>query len=128
MDKSKNKEFEMLKYVLPNVNFERYEITSVEERINEEKRKSTYRMRLFVTIEEKADPPDKTWKWISHGFVEKKFNDRPLRNRALTLISRKRKRKNKTTWKVYTSKHEWVLVLEWTKKAEDLLFFLKMRK
>jgi hypothetical protein len=60
MKKTENKEFEMLKYVLPNVDFENYEIVSVEEKVNEERRKCTYRTRLFVTIEEKHAPPDES--------------------------------------------------------------------
>jgi hypothetical protein len=118
----------MLEYVLPHVNFEKYYIINVEEKENEWRRKCTYRKRLFVTIEDKSWPPDDTWNRYAHWFIDREFDDWPLRNRALTIIERRKRRKNKKTWEVIKSNNEGVQVLEWTTKPEDVLFFLKMRK
>ena len=118
-------QYEFLKFTLPEVNFEDFEIVRLEETRNVSRRSDLYDTRLLLTIEEKNIPPDKSWKRYAHGFVEKQINDWPVRSRALSIIIKTRRRKNKITGKTIVSDKEGVIVLEGTKKPEDVLTFLK---
>lgn len=125
MKTTNNKQFELMKLTLPHVNFEQFEIVDITEVKNVTKRSDLYDTRILITIEENSIPPDDSWDWYAHWFKEKQINDRPLRNRTVTLIIKRRRWKNKKTWATVMSKNEWIKLLPGTKRPEDILTFLK---
>lgn len=120
-----NREYDFIKFALPHVNFKQYDLIDIDEIKNMKRHQKIYPTRLFVTIQEKNAPPDDTWDWHSHGFLTSEVDDRPLRTRAVTIIEKRRRRKNKKTWETIVSEVKWITVLDTARRAEDHLYFLK---
>jgi hypothetical protein len=58
--KTSPKEYEFIKFALPHLNFECYDLEDIEEKKNVKRHKKIYPTRLFVTIQEKKNFPDAT--------------------------------------------------------------------
>ncbi len=118
---------EYIKKTLPNVNWDYYDLIGIEKVKNIWKHQDIYINRMIVRIKEKTKIPK--WLdqnlWYSHGYVTTTYDDRPIRDNAVTIVSQRKRWRHKETKKVINSKHLWVICLEWTKKPEDHLFFLK---
>ncbi len=118
---------DLMKEILPTVNREYYELVGYEKVKNEWKYTNIYDTRMKITIQEKTEIPkwlDKNLRYV-HGYVTTTYEDRPSRSNAVTIISKRKRRKHKETWKILKSEHFGVQCLEGPKKPEDILFFLK---
>jgi hypothetical protein len=117
---------DFVKQSLPSVNLCSYNLKSLETVPNDAKYQTVYKERLVITIEDQSEYP---WEdkhlWQSHWFVETQYQDRPIRAKAVTIIVRTKKRRNKETGKIYTSKVEWYTVVETTRRTWNQLDFLK---
>jgi hypothetical protein len=128
MKQSKNNQLEeCLKLIFPTINWENYKLVNFEKVSNTGKFSEIYYTRMMVTIEETTDIPkwfDKDL-WHAHGYVVIPHEDRPIRDNVVTITERRKRWKHKETWKIYNSEIMWVETLEWSKKPEDILYFLK---
>ena len=116
---------ELIQHQFPQIDFSCYKISKVTQKENEGKSSDIYKKRLFVTMEETSDPPDQSWDWYAHWFTDTKYEDRPMRAKAVTLIIRRKRRKNRVTNKTKMSDIEGIQMYPKTEKPEDLLDFLK---
>jgi len=118
---------ESVKIIFPTINWENYRLVDFKKSANTWKFAEIYFNRLTVTIEESTDIPEWFDKhiWHSHGYVEAQHDDRPIRDNAVTIIERRKRRKNIKTGIVHNSTIMWVQTLEGTRKPEDILYFLK---
>jgi len=116
---------QLIQYQLPQVDFKHYKIVKVESEDNQGKSSDIYKKRLFITIQDDSDPPDESWDRYAHWFTQAKYDDRPMRDNAVTLIVKQKRWKNKSTGKTYMSVFEGVKLYPKTERPEDLLEFLK---
>lgn len=116
---------ELLKEFTPHINYDDYEIVNFREVQNESKRSDFYPRRMIITLEEMKNPPDDSWTRYVHDFKKSEVNDWPIRWKAVTFVIKKRRRKNKHTWETVVSKKDAIKLLEWTRRPEDHLTFLK---
>jgi len=83
---------------------------------------------LIITIEENSNPPEELWdpsKWYAHGFSPcKEYNDFPIRDKAVTIIEKRRRWKQRETQKT-TVTPSTNIIEAWTWSPSDLLYFLK---
>ena len=123
----KNYSEELLKEIFPTINWKYYRVVDFVKSQNTWENSKIYFTRMTVTIEEFTDIPewlDKT-KWYAHWFIVTTKEDRPIRDNVVTIIERRKKRKNRETSAVISSVNHWVEVLKWTTMPKDILFFLK---
>ncbi len=116
---------EFVKEMLPHVNFQDFDLVDMVLLENVWRWARIYEKRYWITIEEKPIPPDDSWNWYAHGFEKKEIDDWPIRAKACTLIIKRRRRKNRITNTIVNSTKQWVELLPWTLKPEDILTFLK---
>jgi hypothetical protein len=66
----------------------------------------TFTKQMTITIEERVEYKDDMDPRVrhSHGYIERSFDDRPIRDQALTIIVRKKRWRHKDTGEVLTSK------------------------
>jgi len=126
-----NKEKILLEYMFGTaIDRERFivkEMKTIPNTIPITKWNPTYDERLVVTIEEINVLPEELkdkWEIVSHGFYsDESINDFPLRDKAVTLILRKRRWKVKISWEVVWSNIE--IKRPHTQATKWLLNFLK---
>lgn len=118
---------EMCKALLPNLNWDSYSLVNMESIVNEWQKQSIYEKRWIITIEEKSECPEWFDKhlWHIHWYVEHHYEDRPIKDNAVTIIERRRKRRHKENGKVYISQIEWYKKFEWIFRSESEISFFK---
>jgi hypothetical protein len=116
-----------LKVSLPQINWDIYKLMWVETWEYTGQYADTFKHQMTLTIqedrgyEEWMNPEERYVRW----YHEVKHDDRPIRDNAVVIIERRKKRKNKVNGNIYTSSKEWFAVFEATSRALDQLSFLK---
>lgn len=88
---------EYMKLSLPNIDRDHFDLIDIVETKNESSWNEFYETRLILIIEEKKIPPDDSNSRYVHDFKIKQVDDRPSRDKAVTVRIKKRRRKNKIT-------------------------------
>lgn len=116
-----------LKMSLPHVNWKLFWLAWVATSKYEWPLNDTFTKQMTITIEERADYKEDMDPQLryAHGCIERSFDDRPIRDHALTIIVRKKRWRHKETGEVRTSKESWLILYAGTSRAEDQLWFLK---
>ena len=88
---------EYMKISLPNIDRDNFDLIDIVETKNESSWNQFYETRLILTIEEKKCLPDDSGNRYIHDFKTKQIDDRPSRDKAVTVRIKKRRRRNKIT-------------------------------
>lgn len=126
-----NKERILLEYMFGTaIDWDRFivvEMKTIPNTLPTAKWNPVYDERLVVTIEELNIIPEEwknKWEVVSHGFCsDESINDFPLRDKAVTLVIRKRRWKVKDSWEIVWSNIE--IKRPHTQATKWLLKFLK---
>ncbi len=118
---------EFIKLALPNINWKYFHIKNINVYWYDWAYGDLFEKTIEVIVEEWEDSIEwlDRFLWSSYWFIQKVYEDCPLRNNALRIVEKRRRRKNKKTGETMISKIEWYETLSWTKSPFDLLSFLK---